>query len=318
MVAHIITASSLIKYSGFQTMSISEVFGEFRCGKTQMSHTMSVIAQLPKDMGGAEGKVAYIGMLNSVVQEHIWHYLADTEGTFRPERIAQIAERFGLDPEASKCKYKPSPTIDWQFAAQDNITYARAVNSEHQMELLNKVAEFFVGNEYRLLIIDSIMALFRVDYTGRGELNERQQKLNQFLSKLTHVAEGKNSPPFLATLTDEHQNSTSPCSWPTRFRVTLEPVLSSQVLMAASRLVAISSPTLRLLGSYFAKVEARSASQRYRTLQVCSEEQWRWRSANKVLSDMPEKEATYIITNGGINDPEKVWCADARKIFRPC
>lgn len=64
------------------------------------------------------------------------------------------------------------------------------MNSEHQMELLNKVAEFFVSNEYRLLIIDSIMALFRVDYTGRGELNERQQKLNQFLSKLTHVAEG--------------------------------------------------------------------------------------------------------------------------------
>lgn len=58
------------------------------------------------------------------------------------------------------------------------------------MDLLNKVAEYFVSNEYRLLIIDSIMALFRVDYTGRGELNERQQKLNQFLSKLTHVAEG--------------------------------------------------------------------------------------------------------------------------------
>jgi RecA/RadA recombinase len=64
-------------------MSISEVFGEFRCGKTQLSHTMSVIAQLPKDLGGAEGKVAYI----------------DTEGTFRPERIAQIAERFGVDPD---------------------------------------------------------------------------------------------------------------------------------------------------------------------------------------------------------------------------
>jgi meiotic recombination protein DMC1 len=80
------------------------------------------------------------------------------------------------------------------------------------MELLNKVAEFFVGNEYRLLIIDSIMALFRVDYTGRGELNERQQKLNQFLSKLTHVAEGQKSPACLAAITDEHQNSTSPCS----------------------------------------------------------------------------------------------------------
>lgn len=80
--------------------------------------------------------------------------------------------------------------LTMSYTAQDNITYARAVNSEHQMELLNKVAEFFVTNEYRLLIIDSIMALFRVDYTGRGELNERQQKLNQFLSKLTHVAEG--------------------------------------------------------------------------------------------------------------------------------
>ena len=65
------------------------------------------------------------------------------------------------------------------------------------MELLNKVAEFFVSNEYRLLIIDSIMALFRVDYKGRGELNERQQKLNQFLSKLTHVAEGTPKIPGL-------------------------------------------------------------------------------------------------------------------------
>lgn len=58
----------LTKPSGFQTMSISEVFGEFRCGKTQLSHTMSVVAQLPKDMGGAEGKVAYIGNIILAVQ----------------------------------------------------------------------------------------------------------------------------------------------------------------------------------------------------------------------------------------------------------
>jgi meiotic recombination protein DMC1 len=81
------------------------------------------------------------------------------------------------------------------------------------MELLNKVAEFFVGNEYRLLIIDSIMALFRVDYTGRGELNERQQKLNQFLSKLTHVAEGESCSDFVTwKITNMRQNSTSPSS----------------------------------------------------------------------------------------------------------
>lgn len=146
-------------YSGFQSMSISEVFGEFRCGKTQLSHTMSVIAQLPREMGGADGKVAYI----------------DTEGTFRPERIAQIAERFGVDPES----------------AQENIAYARALNSEHQLELLNTLTREFAGGEYRLLVIDSIMNCFRVDYCGRGELADRQQKLNQFLMKLAHMAEGK-------------------------------------------------------------------------------------------------------------------------------
>lgn len=83
-------------------MSISEVFGEFRCGKTQLSHTMSVIAQLPKDLGGAEGKVAFIGepfLYNGRYTKLTM--LADTEGTFRPERIAQIAERFGVDPEQS-------------------------------------------------------------------------------------------------------------------------------------------------------------------------------------------------------------------------
>lgn len=140
-------------------MSISEVYGEFRCGKTQLSHTMSVIAQLPKEMGGGEGKVAYI----------------DTEGTFRPERIAQIAERFGLDPEST----------------QENIAYARALNSEHQLELLNTLSKEFAGGQYRLLVIDSIMNCFRVDFSGRGELAERQQKLNQFLIRLAHLAEGE-------------------------------------------------------------------------------------------------------------------------------
>lgn len=80
------------------------------------------------------------------------------------------------------------------------------------MELLNKVAEYFVNNEYRLLVIDSIMALFRVDFVGRGELNERQQKLNQFLSKLTHIAEGglfPNHSLVLQALANDIQNSTS-------------------------------------------------------------------------------------------------------------
>jgi meiotic recombination protein DMC1 len=113
-------------------------------------------------MGGAEGKVAYI----------------DTEGTFRPERITQIAERFGVDPDQ----------------ALENISYARALNSEHQYELLNALSQSFSSNEYRLLIIDSIMACFRTDFCGRGELSERQQKLGQFLTKATHMAEGLSIP----------------------------------------------------------------------------------------------------------------------------
>lgn len=150
---------------GIMTMSITEVFGEFRCGKTQMSHTLCVTAQLPKSMGGGEGKVAFI----------------DTEGTFRPERIKQIAERYDLDPDS----------------CLENITYARALNSEHQMELAEQLGEELSSGSYTLIIVDSIMANFRVDYCGRGELNERQQKLNQHLFKLNRLAEEFNLAVFM-------------------------------------------------------------------------------------------------------------------------
>ena len=83
-----------------ETGSLTELYGEFRTGKTQLCHTLSVICQLPVEQGGGEGKALYI----------------DTEGTFRPERLAQISQRFGLDPNE----------------VMDNIAYARAYNSEHQ------------------------------------------------------------------------------------------------------------------------------------------------------------------------------------------
>ncbi|KAN0100284.1 meiotic recombination protein dmc1 [Tylopilus felleus] len=146
---------------GIMSQSITEVYGEFRTGKTQMAHTMCVVAQLPPELGGASGKVAYI----------------DTEGTFRPDRIRSIADRFGVDGTM----------------ALENILYARAFNSEHQMELINECSlRFAEDKDFRLLIVDSIMALFRVDYSGRGELSERQQKLAQMLSKLTKLTEEYN------------------------------------------------------------------------------------------------------------------------------
>lgn len=157
-------------------MSITEAFGEFRTGKTQICHTLCVACQLPVSMGGGAGKAAYI----------------DTEGTFRPERIKAIAERFNLDPEGFP--FYHCFNCQFRFTRVDtceNVIYARAYNSEHQMELITQLAARFAEERgvYRLLIVDSIIALFRTDYCGRGELNERQQKLNVMLARLMKIAE---------------------------------------------------------------------------------------------------------------------------------
>mmetsp|Transcript_3628 Transcript_3628/g.8655 ORF Transcript_3628/g.8655 Transcript_3628/m.8655 type:complete len:351 (-) Transcript_3628:1342-2394(-) len=142
---------------GIETGSITEVFGEFRTGKTQLCHTLCVTCQMAINEGGAEGKAIYI----------------DTEGSFRPERLRAIAERFGLDPAV----------------ALENVACARAHNSEHQMELLKVAAAIMAQDRYALLVVDSATALFRTDYTGRGELSERQMQMGQFLRQLTRLAE---------------------------------------------------------------------------------------------------------------------------------
>lgn len=147
---------------GMESCSITEMFGEFRCGKTQICHSLAVMAQLPPNLGGANGKVIYI----------------DTEGTFRPERVRQIAEGKGVSAEA----------------AMDNIVYARCYTSEHLVQLMVEAASIMVSDEDRfaLLIVDSIMGVFRVDFSGRGELSERQQCLGRVMSKLQKMSEEFN------------------------------------------------------------------------------------------------------------------------------
>ena len=140
-----------------ETGSLTELYGEFRTGKTQLCHTLAVICQLPVEQGGGEGKALYI----------------DTEGTFRPERLAQISQRFGLDANE----------------VMDNIAYARAYNSEHQQQLLIQAGALMSESRYALVIVDSATALFRTDYTGRGELSTRQQNLAQFLRALQKLAD---------------------------------------------------------------------------------------------------------------------------------
>ena len=154
------TALDQLLGGGMESMSITEAFGEFRTGKTQLAHTLCVTCQLPGNMGGGNGKAIYV----------------DTESTFRPERIKPIAERFGLDPEA----------------ALENILVARAFTHEHQAHLLSMVAAKMAEDQFSLLIVDSITALFRVDFSGRGELAERQQKLAKMLSNLIKIAEEFN------------------------------------------------------------------------------------------------------------------------------
>eukprot|EP00826_Nyctotherus_ovalis_P061327 TRINITY_DN8714_c0_g1_i15.p1 TRINITY_DN8714_c0_g1~~TRINITY_DN8714_c0_g1_i15.p1 ORF type:complete len:341 (+),score=106.36 TRINITY_DN8714_c0_g1_i15:194-1216(+) len=154
------TALDTLLGGGIETQAITEAFGEFRTGKTQLANTLSVIAQLPVSKGGGSGKVVFI----------------DTEGTFRPERIQKIAQRFELDPQE----------------VLNNIIYARA----HSVDLLNtlllQAAAIMLQEPFTLLIIDSIMAPFRVEYSGRGELAERQQVLNKVLNRLQKLSEQFN------------------------------------------------------------------------------------------------------------------------------
>ena len=142
---------------GFEANSITELFGEFRTGKTQICHTLCVTCQLPKSDGGGEGKAIYI----------------DTEGTFRPEKLAPIAERFGLDPKE----------------VIENVFYARAYNSDHQNRLLLQVCGLMCEHKFSLLIVDSATALYRTDYSGRGELSTRQMNLAKFLRNLQKIAD---------------------------------------------------------------------------------------------------------------------------------
>jgi len=142
---------------GVETGNITEVFGEFRTGKTQLSHTLAVTCQLPVEQAGGEGKCLWI----------------DTEGTFRPERIVQIAKRFGLNEDD----------------CLDNICYARAFNTDHQLDLLIEASVMMAESRFALVIVDSATALYRSEFSGRSELSARQTHLCKFLRALQRLAD---------------------------------------------------------------------------------------------------------------------------------
>lgn len=162
-VGHLSSGSKILDEllgGGFESQAIIELFGEFGSGKTQIAHQLCIMVQLPKEQGGMDGHAFYI----------------DTENTFRPERIVQMAEDYDLNPDEALSK----------------IHVARAYNSNHQMLLVEKVKELSKEVPARLLVVDSLTAHFRAEYIGRGALADRQQKLNKHMHDLLRWSDLNN------------------------------------------------------------------------------------------------------------------------------
>ncbi len=143
---------------GIETGAITEVYGSFGSGKSSIAHQLSINVQMPKEKGGANGIAVWL----------------DSEMTFRPERIKQIAENNGLDPNE----------------ILKGIRVVRCFNSDHQVLVAEKIEDLIKNDNLpvKLIIVDSLMSHFRSDFSGRGQLSERQQKLNRHLHALLKLA----------------------------------------------------------------------------------------------------------------------------------
>lgn len=145
---------------GISTGRITEVFGAFKSGKTNLAHTLCVTCQLPKDQGGLNGAVLFI----------------DTENTFSRKKIERIAHRFGKDSNQ----------------VLSNIFHARIFSSDHQMQMIQIAEQAIKEKHARIIIVDSLMALLRSEYIGIGMLAARQQVLNRMIHDLSRLAETYN------------------------------------------------------------------------------------------------------------------------------
>ncbi len=145
---------------GVETQAITEFYGEYGSAKTQIAHQLAVNVQLSEDEGGLEKGAVFI----------------DTEDTFIPERIEQMAEAKGLDVEE----------------VLENIHVARAFNSDHQILLADEAQDICQREDIGLIVVDSLTSQFRSDYVGRGELAPRQQKLNRHMNTLLRLANAHN------------------------------------------------------------------------------------------------------------------------------
>ena len=142
---------------GIPTKALTEFYGEFGTGKTQLCHTLSVNVQLPEDEGGLDMNTIYI----------------DTEKTFSPSRIVDIAKARGLDPGNTLKR----------------IYVAKVYNSTHLMILIRYLSKKVREDNIGFIAVDSAVAPFRAEYIGRSKLAERQQLLNRLMHNLIELAD---------------------------------------------------------------------------------------------------------------------------------
>jgi len=146
---------------GLETQTITEFYGQYGSGKSQVCHQLCVNVQLPPERGGLDGAALYL----------------DTENTFRTERIVQMAKHLELDPEE----------------VARNIIYSEAYTSDHQMFLLDNADEVIKENNVKLIVVDSLTSHFRSEYIGREMLARRQQRLNKHMHRLIRLARAFNA-----------------------------------------------------------------------------------------------------------------------------
>jgi DNA repair protein RadA len=157
---------------GIETQALTEFYGEFGSGKSQICFTLCAMAKQPVSEGGLDGGVIYI----------------DTEGTFRPERLNQIARARGFDP----------------MLVLKNVAICKVYNSSHLELIVKDLGRYITKFNAKMIIIDSIISLHRAEYLGRGTLADRQQRLNIMLHKLIRLAEIFN---IAVVLTNQVQSS---------------------------------------------------------------------------------------------------------------
>ncbi len=153
---------------GFETQSITEIAGEFGSGKSQICHTLcaAAITLMENDSLDANDNGSKQRSPGSII-------FIDTENTFRANRVYQIAEQKNLEPED----------------ILKRIYHCNVYSSEQLELLVDDLPKSIEQYNAKLVVVDSIISLHRAEFSGRGTLAERQQRLGKMLNKLRRYAD---------------------------------------------------------------------------------------------------------------------------------